>query len=128
MGHRKFKFAAVLLLTIALVGCAARAIHPGSVNKFDSEAYDVLLVTDNVIQSTKTDLANNVFSAGVAAKVKDSVNYLIQAYNTADIAYKAYHAAAVSGGATPAQQAAVTSSLNNVSSATSALVNAKAGK
>ena len=122
------RLAVLALSVLLLAGCAARPIHPGAANKFDSDSYDALLVTDNVIQSTRTDLANNVFPSSIAPKVKESLNYLITSYNAADIAYKAYHVAMTSGnGASSAQIAAVTTSLNQVSAATSTLVNAKAG-
>jgi hypothetical protein len=116
------------LLALLSNGCAARPVHPGAVNKFDSDAYDALLVTDSVIQTTRADLVNNVFPPSIAPNVKDSLNYLIRAYNVADIAYRTYHTAALSGSATPVQQADVTTALNQVSNATSTLVNAKAGK
>ena len=118
----------VIFLALALTGCASRPIHPGAVNKFDSDAYDILLVTDNVIQTTRADLSNNVFSTTVAVNVKNALNGLITAYNAADIAYKTYHASAIAGTATPAQQAAVTNTLGQVQVATTVFVNAKAGK
>src|SRR5271156_6431527 len=119
----------VLPLVLFFSGCAARPIHPGAANSFDSNAYDALLVTDSVIQSTKADLTNNVFSATVSASVKTALNNLITAYDVADVAYVAYHSAALSAaGATAAQQTAVTTSLNSVSTSTTALVTAKAGK
>jgi hypothetical protein len=118
----------LLLLALLSNGCAARPVHPGAVNKFDSDAYDALLVTESVIQSTKADLTNNVFPTSIAPNVKDALNYLINSYNVADIAYKAYHSAALAGTVTPVQQANVTTAINQMSNATSTLINAKAGK
>lgn len=117
-----------LLLVLFLVGCAARPIHPGAANRFDSDAYDALLVADSIIQSTKADLTNNVFPANVAAPVKNALNNLIVAYNATDTSYRVYHAAVASGAATPQQQAAVQAGLNQVAGATTSLVNAKGAK
>lgn len=122
------RIVSVLLLAAVLTGCAARPIHPGAKNKFDSDAYDALLVTDSVIQSTKAALTNNSFPAAIAPKVKDALNYVITAYDATDTSYLVYHAAVIAGAATPAQQAAVSDGLNKLSSATTALVNAKAGQ
>lgn len=128
MKHRNAIAIFVLTIVLTLSGCAARPLHPGAVNQFDSQSYDILLVTDSVIQSVKTDLNNGVFSATVAPKVKDAVNYLITAYNIADTAYRTYHAAAIAGTVTPSQQSAVSASLVDVANATQSLINAKAGK
>lgn len=129
MRKRKLEaIAVVLMLGMFMAGCAARPLHPGAANAFDSSAYDALLVADNIIQTTKTDLASNAFPANIAPAVKTALNNMITAYNVADISYKAYHAAAIAGTATPAQQQAVTDGLNQVSTTTTVLVNAKGGK
>ena len=117
-----------LILLLLLAGCKAYQTHPGSVNTFDSVSYDSVLVAHSVIESTKTDLANNVFSAAVAPKVKAALNDLVTAYNIADSAYQAYHAAAVAGTATTSQANAVTAGLAQVGTASEALTSAKAGK
>src|SRR5271156_3502939 len=88
---------ATLALVLALTGCAAHVVHPGSANKFDSDAYDSVLVTHSVIETTKTDLANNAFPASIAGNVKTALNDLITGYNAADAAYQAYHNAALAG-------------------------------
>jgi hypothetical protein len=129
MKYRKSKAVLVVLLALTIAGCAAkRPIHPGAGNQFDSNAYDALLVTDSIITSTRTDLNNNVFPPSIAPKVKDAINYVITAYNAANTSYRIYHAAVANGTVTPAQQAAVSDGLNQISGATTALVNAKAGK
>jgi hypothetical protein len=127
-----------------LAGCAAHQIHPGTSNSFDSATYDTLMVTDNVIQSTKADLAANKFPASIAGNVKTALNDLITAYDAADIAYcdpqpgttlgslqcspASYHAAVNSAsGATNAQQALVSNALAKVNTATAALATAKGG-
>jgi hypothetical protein len=120
---------AALALCFVLASCSAqRPIHPGAANKFDSDSYDALLVADSIIQSTKADLANNTFPASVAAKMKDALNYLIEAYNATNTSYRVYHAAVAAGAATPVQQAAVQAGLNQIAGATTNLVNAKAVK
>lgn len=116
-----------LVLTICLTGCAAHANHPGSANKFDSDSYDAVLVAHNVIETTKTDLASNQFPASIAGNVKDALNKLIQGYNIADTAYKTYHAAALAGQATPAQQSALQAALSDLNNQTAALAAAKGG-
>jgi hypothetical protein len=121
---------AVLLAFLAMHsgGCAARPLHPGAANSFDSNVYDALLIAHSVIETTKTDLVNNAFPASIVGNVKAALNGLIRAYDSADLAYQAYHPAALAGTATPAQSTAVTNALNDVSSSTAALTAAKAGK
>jgi hypothetical protein len=117
-----------LALVLLLSGCAAHVIHPGSANKFDSDAYDSVLIAHSVIETTKTDLANNAFPASIAGNVKTALNDLIKAYDVADKAYIAYHNAALAGTATAAQSTAVTNSLTTVNTSTTALTAAKVGK
>lgn len=142
---RSAVLALAAIAAIALVGCAAHVIHPGTANSFDSTTYDTLMLTDNVIQSTKADLAAGKFPASIAGNVKTALNALIVAYNVADIAYcdpqstspgttlgslqcspASYHATVNSAaGATAAQQAAVANALAQVNTATAALATAK---
>jgi len=135
---------AVLLAALLIIGCSAHPIHPGTANAFDSNAYDVLSITDNVIQSTKTALAANQFPASISGNVKAALNDLIRAYDGADLAYcgqpiaggavgtlqcapGSYHAAAMAGTATAAQSTAITNAINQVTAATTALNTAKGG-
>jgi hypothetical protein len=117
-----------LIAVLILAGCAARPIHPGAANKFDSDSYDAVLVAHSVIETTKTDLANGAFPASIAGTVKTALNALIASYDLADQAYIAYHNAALAGTATTAQSTAVTNALNDVNAKTSALTSAKAAK
>lgn len=120
---------AVFALSLALLaGCAARVTHPGAVNQFDSNAYDVVLITHGVIEDTKTDLAANAFPASIAGNVKTALNDLIKAYNVADTSYKAYHNAAVAGNPTAAQIADVQGALQDITTKTTALAAAKGSK
>lgn len=118
----------LLVPLLLLVSCAASQIHPGSPNAFDSASYDTLIATHSIIETTKTDLANNAFPVSIAPNVKAALNTLIQAYNAADTAYQSYHSAALTGTATAAQQTSVSAAIANVNAATTALTNAKAAK
>jgi hypothetical protein len=109
----------VLVLAILMSGCAAKhPIQPSTANKFDSDSYNVLMATDNLIKATGQDLVAGKFPPGMDTNVKDALNSLIRAYNEADKVYRA-------GTVTPSQRAAVTSELNNVSKATNTLNAAK---
>jgi hypothetical protein len=119
---------AVSLSAALLTGCAARQIHPGAANSFDSQVYDALIVSHSVIETCKADLANGVFSPTLAPKIKTALNDLIKAYDVADTVYQAYHTAAMAGTATTAQATAVSDAIQNVNNSTSALAAAKAGK
>jgi len=119
---------AILIAGLLLAGCAARPIHPGSANKFDSDSYDAVLVAHSVIETTKTDLANGAFPASIAGNVKTAINDLIAAYNIADKAWHAYHDAALAGTATTALSTTLTNALADVNTKTSALTSAKAAK
>lgn len=118
----------VILLAAALAACAARPIHPGAANSFDSTTYDTLITAKSVIDSTKVDLANNAFPVNVAPTVKTAVNGLITAYDALDTSYTIYHKAALTGSATQAQTDDVNAKLSQVNTATQSLTSAKAGK
>ena len=120
--------ALLLLLIPLLAGCAAHVYHPGAANKFDSDSYDAILVAHSIIETTKTDLANNAFPASIAGNVKTALNDLIKGYNAADGAYQTYHTVAIAGTATTAQSDAVKATLADLNTKTAALTAAKAGK
>lgn len=125
----------VLLLTLGVIfssltwggAClkSKNAPIPGAANTFDSSSYLVLVTTDSLIQTTKQDLAVGAFPGAILGNVKTALNALIQAYNVCDIAYQAYHTAALAGQATAAQQAAVTDGLNKMQTATANLTTVK---
>jgi hypothetical protein len=117
-----------LFLVLYLAGCAARPLHPGAINAFDSASFDSLTVVKGVIDSTRTDLANNAFPSSIAGSVKTALNALIQSYNIADVAYQAYHTAAIAGTATPEQQADVQTKLNTMNNGVTALTAVKGGQ
>jgi hypothetical protein len=119
----------LLVATLLLVSCAAtHPIHPGAANSFDSTAYDAVLVAHSVIETTKTDLANNTFPASIAGQVKTALNDLIKAYDIADTSYQTYHTAAIAGKATTAQSTAVSSALTDLQAKSTALTAAKVVK
>jgi len=128
------------LALLLLSGCASRPLHPGTANKFDSTVYDALLTTHNVIESTKTELANGTFPPNVQTKVKDAINLLITAYNDADMLYcnppagagptdscaaSSYHAQALAGQASAAATSAMQAKLDSMNSAVKALATSK---
>jgi hypothetical protein len=117
-----------LIAALILAGCAARPVHPGAANKFDSDSYDAVLVAHSVIETTKTDLANNAFPASIAGTVKVALNGLITSYDAADKLYISYHNAALAGTATTVQSTDLTNALNDVNAKTTALTSAKAAK
>ena len=135
-------FASLLVVGLLLIGCAARPIHPGTANTFDSSVYDSLLTTDSVIKSTKTELANNSFPPSIVGNVKDALNRLIAIYNETDVLYcnppagagptdscapNSYHALAMAGQSTPAADALMKSKITSMNTAVGALSSAKGG-
>ena len=89
--------ALVLLLTIPLLlsasACAAHyTIHPGSLNKTDSAAYDALRIAEAAI-----DQARMKYEAGrLPGEAKEAVNALITSYNVARESWLTYRAAIAS--------------------------------
>lgn len=80
--HQLWAAIAVLLLAFTATACAARYIvHPGSLNKADSVAYDTLLIAQKAIDQAKTG------NPGTA------LNALIQAYNVARNSWLTYRGA-----------------------------------
>ncbi len=89
------------LLAVALlffVGCMKQPIHPGAVNQFDSAAYDTLVTVQAAIEEASKQIA-------AYPTLKPELNKVIDAYNTAQAAYKTYHKAVVAG--QPADAAAL---------------------
>lgn len=125
------KLILILTITFALAGCSmlkpATAV-PGAVNSFDSDTYLSLITAKAVIDQAKSDLSSGLFPASVVPNVKTALNGAVTAYNVADIAFQTYHASAVAGASTPAQTAAVTTSMGNLQTAVTAVTSAKAGK
>ena len=68
---------------------AAYQVHPGSVDAFDSQSYDTLLVAQATIQQAKQQVEAGALPAAAAGPL----NHAIQAYDVAETAWQAYHAA-----------------------------------
>lgn len=118
----------VVSIALALTGCPKQTLHPGAANQYDSTSYDAVLVAHSVIETTKTDLANNVFPAAIAGNVKTALNALVTAYNVADTAYQTYHTAALAGNASQAQIDTLNAAMTDMQTKSAALSTAKAGK
>lgn len=106
------------LFVVPFTGCANRTgttiapIHAGAANAFDSGMYDALVTIQAGIEQAKV---------GVTASQKPLLNRIIADYNIAEKAYAAYHAAAASGSATPAQQQALQTQVDALRSSLSTL-------
>ncbi len=102
----------LLLCCLLVAGCktGAYTIHHGAANAFDSQAYDSLYTTDHLIQGTKAAL----IAGTLPASAKPILNKVIQSYNTADAAYRAYHDIATAGGDTSALSATLGADLSQL--------------
>jgi hypothetical protein len=80
-------------MAIALSGCAGYVQHPGSVNMVESKIYDVVSDAKSVIDYSRPQLASGV----LPAKLKPAFTALVDAYNVAAPALKAYDAAVRAG-------------------------------
>ena len=109
--------AALLVVGLAssTVACksAAYRVHPGAVDVFDSQSYDVLLVAQATLRQAKADAESGALPAAAAAPL----NQAIKAYDVADAAWQAYHAA----GANPATKNTLQQSLVSLTAALSEL-------
>lgn len=93
------KILAVLALSAVLIGCTktpiqrhpATATDPGSTTQLDADAYDALVFTDKLIQTTKTDLAAGKYGTK-SDTVKSILNTTIKYYDDAQAAYTVEHA------------------------------------
>lgn len=118
MKPRKPVVVAALLFLLAL-GCShSYVVHPGSINTFDSQTYDTLIVYHDAIESAKADLTSGQFP--VAAK--PVLNRFIEAYNTLQGVWTVYH---TSGSANP-DATAVTAALTQAAVAFTDLIGVNA--
>lgn len=110
-----------LCLAFSLLGCAARStrpIHPGSLNQFESDAYDVMYGTKVLIDAAREQLINGTLTV----KATPVFNNLTAAYTLAKDALKAYDDAARKGSAAVQQK-----ELQNDLTALSTAINAFKG-
>jgi len=106
-----------IIFAIMLVGCAAQnpatVSHPGAINAFDSNAYDILVSTQGAIDAARP--------LATTAGQKAILNKAIAGYNEAKNAYLLYHSQVAAGGnvdttALSAQLTALVSSTANLTS------------
>jgi len=121
--RRNLSIATIITVLVLSIACTKSVVAPvpGSANQFDSDTYLTLVTAKAAIDAAKTALAQNppVFTPTLAAIVKSAVNNAVTAYNVADTTYQAYHAAAIAGTATAAQQADVSAKISTMNTAVS---------
>lgn len=99
-------------------GCAAKntvqaPLPPGAINAFDATSYRVIMDAHAAIESIRNDVASGKIT--LTATQKAALNQIISDQNTAQDAYKAYHAGASNDtAALSAAVAKVTSDLANL--------------
>lgn len=100
---------AALLIALLLSGCVKQGtvLHPGQLNNFDGQAYDTIITLRGAMQQASVEVLNYPM-------YKDQVNQAIIAFNALQGSYITYHKAAAAGTATPAQQAAITQGIANL--------------
>ncbi len=78
-----------ILLVLLLAGCAKTIVlHPGAMNAFDSQAYDVLVTAQASLTQAKASVQTSF------PQFRPQLNQVIAAYNTVQAAYKLYHTSA----------------------------------
>ena len=83
-------FSIIVFLLWMATACATRGIHPGAINKTDSDLYDGFLIAQATLNQAKVD-----FAAGkIPASAKDEINTAIRAYNVAQETWKAWRSGA----------------------------------
>jgi hypothetical protein len=125
------KILATLAFAVVLIGCTktpiqrhpATATDPGSTTTTDADAYDALVIADDLIKSTKADLAANKYPPATAATITTVLRSVIDFYNPADSAYKSYHADQTNTGLANA----LTGQIQQLKTAVANLVAAKKG-
>ena len=113
---KRARLSIFLALPLLLGGClkpattstAPAALAPGAVNSFDQNSYTTLLTAQDTYNSL---LASYKANPTVLAMLKAPLDDAATTINLAEVAWQAYHAAALAGTSTPAQQTAVTTSL-----------------
>jgi hypothetical protein len=80
-------FAAVLFLSFLVQGCAKHVPHPGSVDTFDSRTYDVLTVSQAVLDQSKEQYSTGALSGDTA---KEAINKAGELYNEVRDLWLAY--------------------------------------
>lgn len=109
----------LLLATLALVGCAKKAVVapvPGQLNTFDAYAFRSLLDAQAAVNSFRADVI--VGKVQETPALKDILNKAIADLDVAELAYKAWNAAGGLGSTTPVASAIsqVQADITNISS------------
>lgn len=106
-------------LILLMLGCAAVQIHPGAVNKADSQAYDVLLIAQAVIEQARGEA-----DAGkLPEQIKPALNNLVSAYNIARTSWLTYRAAVKAS--QPADGSGLSRTMNSLTAALNAFNNSR---
>jgi len=112
MSH--FKKMGLVLAILALAGCAKQAtVRPGAVNTFDSQAFDSLVTAQAAIEQASKEIT-------AFPNLKPELNHVIDGYNSAMVAYKAYHEAALAG--KPTDQASLAKLIQGLTSAVASII------
>jgi hypothetical protein len=92
--------------SVTLTSCAhsSSTARPGSINAFDSAAYDTLLIVQSSLEQASEEFRNHPTDPAYLA-IKPEFNQAIDAYNSAQNAYKAYHLAGAGGDSAALMQA-----------------------
>lgn len=89
---RYFAPLAVLLAAlVCLSGCAGVVKHPNQINATDGAMYDSLIMLQASLGRASQEISAAPATLG---KFKPQFNQAVEAYNTAQAAYKLYHAQA----------------------------------
>jgi len=89
---------AALLSVLLVASCAMHNVHPGSVNRADSSAYDVLLISQAVIDQARVELGTGT----LPDTLRPGLQRLVESYNTARTSWLTYRNAVLVGQATDA--------------------------
>jgi hypothetical protein len=113
--------AAALLLVLPLAmsaqACSRYVVHPGSLNKTDSAAYDTLLVAESMINQARADYQ----SQQLPDQTRDAFNNLVRAYNVARQSWITYRGAIATNIPIDAYNTQLTQSLVALTAAIKAL-------
>jgi len=86
------------LLSVLLLASCAMHVHPGSVNRADSAAYDVLLISQAVIDQARVELG----AGTLPDTLRPGLQRLVESYNTARTSWLTYRNAVLVGQAVDA--------------------------
>src|SRR5262249_11390054 len=89
-GLKTLAFLLIVPLALATPACAMHYnMHPGALNRFDSVAYDTLLVAETTIDQARLDLQSGRLPAGA----QPALDALVASYNTTRATWLTYRGA-----------------------------------